>query len=162
MGVESFIYWTHNHPITFCRYVWEFDDEKSGEVSADVIAYINPNLARSYKYDDRQRVVTLSTTEAELYAAVQCAQEMLFVKHIMESIGLNVKLPMKLFSDNKGAILLTNKHHTATSFSSALRNISPRTHEHSSRNITPRADDGISFLAFFRNGTLMHPLQEKG
>jgi len=56
----------------------------------------------------QQRVVTLSTTEAELYAIVQCAQEMLFAQHVIESMGLNVLLPMKLFCDNKGAVLLTN------------------------------------------------------
>ena len=56
----------------------------------------------------QQRVVTLSTTEAELYSIVQCAQEMLFVQHVMESIDLKVSLPMKLSCDNKGAILLAN------------------------------------------------------
>jgi hypothetical protein len=48
-------------------------------------------------------IVALSVTEAELYAAVQCAQDMLYAMRIMNSIGLKVKLPMRLIVDNKGA-----------------------------------------------------------
>ena len=42
-----------------------------------------------------QRIVALSVCEAELYAGISCAQDMLYVKHVIESIGLKVKLPMK-------------------------------------------------------------------
>jgi len=55
-----------------------------------------------------QRVVVLSVTEAELYAAVQCAQDMLFIWKIIMSIGLKVKLPMILELDNKGAVDIAN------------------------------------------------------
>lgn len=55
-----------------------------------------------------QKSVTLSVTEAELAAAVQCAQDMLFVMRLMESIGLKVKKPMILKLDNKGAHDLTH------------------------------------------------------
>ena len=48
-------------------------------------------------------VIALSVAEAELYAAVQCAQDMLFIMRIMNSIGLKVRLPMKLHVDNKAA-----------------------------------------------------------
>lgn len=56
----------------------------------------------------QQKVVTLSTTETELYAIVQCAHEMIFVLHLLESMNMDVKKPMQLFCDNKGAVLLTN------------------------------------------------------
>jgi len=39
---------------------------------------------------------------------VSCAQEMLFVKNLVECVGLVVKLPMIMFGDNKGAIYLAN------------------------------------------------------
>jgi hypothetical protein len=52
--------------------------------------------------------VTLSVTEAELAAATQCAQDMLFVMRVIESIGLKVKKPMILQVDNKGAKDLTH------------------------------------------------------
>ena len=52
--------------------------------------------------------VTLSVTEAELAAATQCAQDMLFVMRVMESVGLKIKKPMILEVDNKGAKDLTH------------------------------------------------------
>ena len=50
-----------------------------------------------------QKSVTLSVTEAEQAAAVGCAQDMLFVMRLLESIGLKVKKPMVLKLANKGA-----------------------------------------------------------
>jgi hypothetical protein len=50
-----------------------------------------------------QESVTLSVTEAELAATTHCAQEMLHVKKVLESIELKVQMPMKLMVDNKGA-----------------------------------------------------------
>ena len=50
-----------------------------------------------------QDCVTLSVTEAELVAATQCAQDMLFVMIVLESMDLKVKKPMILEVDNKGA-----------------------------------------------------------
>ena len=55
-----------------------------------------------------QRIVALSTTEAETIAAVQCAQEMLYVMRLINSMELKVKLPMVLEIDNKGAVDLSN------------------------------------------------------
>jgi hypothetical protein len=55
-----------------------------------------------------QDIVTLSVTEAELIAATQCVQEMMYVKKIVESIGLKVKHPMIIQVDNKGTKDLMN------------------------------------------------------
>ena len=51
-------------------------------------------------------VVALSTTKAELYAAVITAMDMMFTYHIMVLMGLTIELPMKLHCDNMGAIAL--------------------------------------------------------
>jgi hypothetical protein len=51
---------------------------------------------------------TLSTTEAEQVSAVQCAQDMLFIMRVLESMGLKVQKPMIMEVDNKGAVDLTN------------------------------------------------------
>jgi hypothetical protein len=51
-----------------------------------------------------QQCVTLSTTEAEYVAASQCANEMEFVRLVLESVHEKVNLPMKLMVDNTGAI----------------------------------------------------------
>jgi hypothetical protein len=55
-----------------------------------------------------QKSVTLSVTEAELVAATQCAQDMLFVMRVVEWMGLKVKKAMILEIDNKGAVDLTH------------------------------------------------------
>ena len=55
-----------------------------------------------------QKIVALSVTEAELFAAVQCAQDMLYVMRLLESMDLKVKKPMILHVDNKGAVDLAN------------------------------------------------------
>ena len=55
-----------------------------------------------------QGCVTLDVTLAELVAGTQCAQDMLFMMRVLESIGLKVKKPMILEIDNKGAVDLSH------------------------------------------------------
>ena len=55
-----------------------------------------------------QKSVTLSVTESEQAGAVTCAQDMIFQKNVLESIGLQVELPMILECDNKGCVDLAN------------------------------------------------------
>ena len=52
--------------------------------------------------------VMLSVCEAKTVAGMQCAQEMLFVKKELESIEIEVELPMILRIDCKGAVDLAN------------------------------------------------------
>jgi hypothetical protein len=51
-----------------------------------------------------QPITSLSVTEAELVAATECAQDLLFAKNVLESIGLKVRTPMNLNIDNSGCI----------------------------------------------------------
>jgi hypothetical protein len=53
-------------------------------------------------------IIALSVTEADLYAAVFCAQDMMFVMRLLFSLGLDVQLPMILEVDNKGAVDFIN------------------------------------------------------
>ena len=55
-----------------------------------------------------QECVTLSVTEAELVAATSCAQEMLYIKKVLDSIGIGINLPIILKVDNKGVKDLIN------------------------------------------------------
>jgi hypothetical protein len=55
-----------------------------------------------------QATVALSVTEAEFIAACQCAQDMLFIMRILESMGLLVEKPMMLQVDNKAVVDLVN------------------------------------------------------
>jgi hypothetical protein len=51
-----------------------------------------------------QPITSLSVTEAELVSATECAQDLMFAKHVMVAMGLKVQLPMCLFIDNSGCI----------------------------------------------------------
>ena len=55
-----------------------------------------------------QKVVALSVTEAETIAGVQCAQDILYVKRVLESMELKVETLMVLEIDNSGAVDLAN------------------------------------------------------
>ena len=55
-----------------------------------------------------QKNVTISVTEAEANAAVLAAQDMLYIKNVVESLGLQVQQPMVLEVDNQGAVDLLN------------------------------------------------------
>jgi len=55
-----------------------------------------------------QKIVALSVMEAKTIAGVQCAQDMLYIKQLLESMELKVELPMKLEIDNSGAVDLAN------------------------------------------------------
>ncbi len=51
-----------------------------------------------------QKTVTLSVCKAEMNLAVLCAQDMIYAKHILELLGLQVETPMVLQMDNKWAV----------------------------------------------------------
>jgi hypothetical protein len=55
-----------------------------------------------------QTATTLSVTESELVAAVDCTQDLLFEKRVLESLGLKVETPMILQVYNKGVMDLAN------------------------------------------------------
>ncbi len=55
-----------------------------------------------------QKSVALSVCEAEQTAGLLCAQDMMYVPNVLESMGLKVKFPMTLEMDNKGAVDLAN------------------------------------------------------
>ena len=54
-----------------------------------------------------QKHVTLSSTEAEFVAVSDVCTEILFVKMILESLGIKVKTPITVHCDNVGAIFLS-------------------------------------------------------
>ena len=66
------------------------------------------NDASIFNKSKTQNSVTLSVSEAELIAAVECAQTMLFVRQILNSLGLSIEKPMILEIDCKGTVDLNN------------------------------------------------------
>ena len=55
-----------------------------------------------------QKIVSLSVTESEMVSAVQCVQDMMYIKRLIESMELKVESPMELDIDNRGAQDLFN------------------------------------------------------
>ena len=53
-------------------------------------------------------IIALSVMEAELYAAVQCVMDMMFIWRLLCCFGLKVELPMIIEVDNKGAVDFCN------------------------------------------------------
>jgi len=62
--------------------------------------------ARSQK----QKMVTLSSTEAEVYAAVECAKDVVFFREVLEELGFPTSDPSELYVDNKSAITLGSQY----------------------------------------------------
>ncbi|OWZ16254.1 Retrotransposon protein [Phytophthora megakarya] len=52
----------------------------------------------------QQSTVALSTAEAEFVAAAMGVREVLRIKNLIEEIGFQIKIPMKLMLDNQAAI----------------------------------------------------------
>ena len=55
-------------------------------------------------WSSTQKMVSLSMTEMEMNAVVTSVQDALFVRSIVESLGLKVKLPMKVLNYDHGEI----------------------------------------------------------
>eukprot|EP00957_Ditylum_brightwellii_P172905 13163775-Ditylum_brightwellii.AAC.1 len=56
----------------------------------------------------QRQIVALLVTAADTIAGVQCSQDMLHCKGILESMEVKVELPMLLYIDNSGAVDLAN------------------------------------------------------
>jgi len=63
-----------------------------------------------------QKHVTLSSTESEFVCVSEVVKAILFIKQILESIGITVQIPIKVYCDNVGVIYLSNSttNHPAT------------------------------------------------
>ena len=66
--------------------------------------------------------VKLSSTEAEYCAASEVVKEIKFVIQILENLGINVELPVKVYVDNIGAIHIARNNQSGT----ATRHINMR------------------------------------
>ena len=56
----------------------------------------------------RTPLISISTTESELNAAVLESMDMMLTYYIMKVMRLTMELPMKLYVDNKGTVALAN------------------------------------------------------
>jgi hypothetical protein len=58
----------------------------------------------------KQKAVTLSTTEAEFYAACDAAKESQLLQHLLSELHLQPKASPILYQDNQGAIFIEKNH----------------------------------------------------
>jgi len=64
----------------------------------------------------RQPTIALSTVEAEYMAASQCVKEALWLRQLLEDVGLVQEQAMRILCDNQGCIALAKNptHHSRT------------------------------------------------
>ena len=60
-----------------------------------------------------QKTVTLSSTEAEYIAITDMCTEVLFIKMLLETMGIEVQLPIQIYADNVGALFLAENAGTS-------------------------------------------------
>jgi len=58
----------------------------------------------------KQRITTLSSTEAEYVALTHCVTEIIFIKNLLKEMKQKVKLPIIVKEDNAGALFLAKNH----------------------------------------------------
>ena len=70
-------------------------------------------------------MVTLSSTEAEVYAAIECTKDVILFREILKELGHPQEEQTTLYMDNKSAIILgqdmTGEHKKARHFMARLR-----------------------------------------
>ena len=93
----------------FCDSDFAGDTDTRRSVTGYVVHYNGIMVAWKSR---AQKVVSLSSSEAEYYAISECVTEMLYTKQVIEFMGLPIQLPMKLKVDNMGAIYLANNAFT--------------------------------------------------
>jgi hypothetical protein len=86
--------------------------------------------------------VTLSSTEAEHYAMSEVAKELIFVKQLVETMGLKIKYPIDIRVDNVGAIYIANNY----TMSQRTKHIDIRSHF-----VRQFIEDGIFKVVFIKS-----------
>jgi hypothetical protein len=86
--------------------------------------------------------VTLSSTEAEYFALSEVTKEAIFIKQVIDSIGLALEFPITVKVDNVGAIYLAKNYST----SQRTKHIDIRTHF-----VREFVEDGIIKVVFVKS-----------
>ena len=84
---------------------WAGDSVKRKSISGIIIMFAGGAIAYISKF---QKVIALSTTEAEFVAACDAAKMILFFRSILQDLGLVKKDATVLYEDNTGALLMAN------------------------------------------------------
>ena len=90
-----------------------------------------------------QRSVTLSTAEAEYVALSEATADVIFLKQVLEEMGLTVKLPISVYVDNVGAMFMVENPSTT----GRAKHVNIRYHF-----VREYVRDGIIKVEFVRSG----------
>ena len=102
---------THNWIIdVWCDSDWAGDKDTRRSVSGCEI-YVNGVLV--HKKSRLQKTVSLSSCEAEYIAFGEAGSEALYIRNVVESMGVTIQYPIKMYMDNQGAIFLAYNESTA-------------------------------------------------
>ena len=86
------------------------DKETRISVFGYIIYFCGIPIARRSK---GMKSVVLSTTEAEYMALSQVVEELKFIMQLLQTMNIEVQLPITVYVDNVGAIWLSNNHTTS-------------------------------------------------
>jgi len=67
---------------------------------------LGENTGVFHARSQKQKMVTLSSTEAEVYAAIECTKDIVHFREILKELGFEQLQPTTLYMDNKSAITL--------------------------------------------------------
>lgn len=84
---------------------WASDSVKRKSISGIIIMLAGGAIAYKSKF---QEVIAMSTTEAEFVAACDAAKIILFLRSILEDLGIPQNHATTLFEDNHGALMMAN------------------------------------------------------
>jgi hypothetical protein len=115
------------------------DKESRCSVYGYVLYFCGAPIATKSKLG---RSVTQSSTEAEYFAISEVAKEILFTKQLLDTIGIEIELPIIIRVDNVGAIFLANNF----SVSQRTKHIDIRAHF-----VREYIEDDILKLLFIRS-----------
>jgi hypothetical protein len=126
----------------FCDSDWVGDSETRISATGFILYLMNVPVCWRSK---SQKGVTLSSTEAEYVALSEAVKEVNFIYYLLCDIGIEVKLPIIVKTDNVGAMFM------AQNSSSGVRTRHVNTRYHFVRE---NLDDGIikiEFIKFIEN-----------
>lgn len=87
---------------------WDGDKEDRKSVSGWIIKLNGAVVCWGSR---KQKLTSVSSTEAEYVAISEMCKEILFIKSVLEFIKkMSINLPILIFCDNEGAIYLSNNH----------------------------------------------------
>jgi hypothetical protein len=87
----------------FCDSDWADDSETRISVTAFILYLMNVPVCW---WSKSQKGVTLSSSEAEYVAMSEAVKEVKFIYYLLRDIGIEVKLPIIVKTDNVGAMFM--------------------------------------------------------